>query len=169
MPRFPVVLRGYDQTQVDALIARIEAALRESAGGLTAEDVRRTRFAVVLRGYDQRVVDEALHEYIRRLHARAPLADRPRRPRVHAGWLISWIQSVQFAGAGMRAGYDVRDVDAFLERVIAGLRGTAPPITARDVRECAFRTVRFGHGYDEREVDRFLTQLASALDTPVPR
>lgn len=168
MPRFPVVLRGYDCVQVDELLTRIEAALRDGSG-LTVDDIRRTRFAVVLRGYDQRVVDEALREHIRELQAAAPLPARPRRPRVHPGWLINWIQNAEFSGAGMRTGYDVRDVDAFLDRVIAGLRGTAPPVTARDVRESAFRIVRLGPGYDELEVDRFLAQLAAALEAPVPR
>jgi DivIVA domain-containing protein len=55
-------------------------------------------------------------------------------------------------------------VDAFLDRVVAGMCGAAPPVSARDVRECVFRTVRLGPGYNEPEVDRFLTQLASALE-----
>lgn len=168
MPRFPVVLRGYDRVQVDELLTRVEVALRDRSG-LTADDVRSTRFAVVLRGYDQRLVDETLRECIRELQAIAPIHDRPRRPRVHPGWLMNWIQNVEFSGAGVRAGYDVRDVDAFLDRVIDGLRGAAPPITARDVRESAFRSVRLGPGYDESEVDRFLSQLAAALEAPVPR
>ncbi|MCP9971164.1 DivIVA domain-containing protein [Actinomadura madurae] len=37
-------------------------------------------------------------------------------------------------------------------------------MTARDVRESAFRVVRLGPGYDEHEVDRFLLQLAAALE-----
>jgi DivIVA domain-containing protein len=61
-------------------------------------------------------------------------------------------------------GYDERDVDSFLDRVVAGLRGDAPPVSGRDVRDCRFRTVRLRAGYAEREVDRFLQQLASALD-----
>lgn len=165
MPRFPVVMRGYDRVQVDTLMERIEATLRDG-GELTADEVRETRFDIVLRGYDQRIVDESMYECIRALQAAAPMTQRPRRPRVHPGWLINWIQNAQFTGTrvGLRSGYDVRDVDAFLDRVIAGLRGAAPPITARDIRESAFRTVRIGHGYDEKEVDRFLDQLAAALE-----
>ncbi|GAA2574542.1 DivIVA domain-containing protein [Actinomadura fulvescens] len=136
-----------------------------AAERLTADDVRAVRFDIVLRGYEPRAVDELLQECIRELQAAVPAGGRPgRRPRVHAGWLIGWIQNARFAGAGLRIGYDVRDVDAFLERVIAGLRGTAAPVTARDVREIVFRTVRFGPGYDEREVDAFLIQLAGALE-----
>ncbi|WP_192810104.1 DivIVA domain-containing protein [Actinomadura rudentiformis] len=131
---------------------------------ITADDVRAARFDIVLRGYEPRAVDELLQECIRELQAAAPIGLRPGRGRVHPGWLIGWIQNARFTGARMRTGYDVRDVDAFLERVITGLRGTAPPVTARDVREIVFRTVRFGPGYDEAEVDAFLVQLAGALE-----
>ncbi|NYE12114.1 DivIVA domain-containing protein [Actinomadura citrea] len=161
--RLPVVLRGYDRGQVDALLKRISQALN---GGppVSADEVRRARFTTVLRGYDHRAVDELLRECIRELQARAPIGERPGRTRAQPAWLINWIQNARFSGAGLRPGYDVRDVDAFLERVIAGLRGVAPPVTARDVRESAFRTVRFGPSYDEQEVDRFLLQLAAALE-----
>ncbi|NDU76016.1 DivIVA domain-containing protein [Actinomadura sp. DSM 109109] len=158
-----MVLRGYDRSQVDALLKRISLAL---SGGppMSADDVRGVRFTTVLRGYDHRAVDELLRECIRELQARAPMRERPGRTRARPGWLINWIQNARFSGSGMRPGYDVRDVDAFLERVIAGLRGAAPQVTARDVRESAFRTVRLGPGYDEQEVDRFLLQLAAALE-----
>lgn len=161
--RLPVALRGYDRGQVDDLLERISRALN---GGppVSPDEVRTTRFDIVLRGYEQRVVDELVRECIRELRTVAPRGERPGRPRVHPGWLINWIQNARFSGAGLRSGYDVRDVDAFLDRVVAGLRGVAPPVTARDVRECVFRVVRLGPGYDEQEVDRFLAQLAGALE-----
>ncbi|MGH3389284.1 MAG: DivIVA domain-containing protein [Actinomadura sp.] len=161
MPRYPVAMRGYDRKQVDALLDRI-ANGHDSA--ITADEVRASRFDVVMRGYDRRAVDVALHEAIRRLEA-AARAGRPRpKPSARPSWLIGWVQSSQFTGTRLRPGYDVRDVDTFLARVAAGLRGTAPPVSARDVRESAFRTVRFSPGYDEREVDAFLRRLAAALD-----
>jgi DivIVA domain-containing protein len=162
--RLPVALRGYDRAQVDALLERVTATLRHGQWGLTADDVHGVRFDIVLRGYEQGAVDELLQEAARELRAAGPIGQRAGRARVHHGWLIDWIQSARFPGAGLRAGYDVRDVDAFLDRVIAGLRGTAPPMTARDVRDCTFRSVRLGPGYDEREVDRFLVQLAGAFE-----
>jgi DivIVA domain-containing protein len=159
----PVVLRGYDRKQVDTLLQRISQTL-DGGPPISAEEVRGTRFDVVLRGYDSRAVDELLRECLRELQARAPIAERPGRPRAQPAWLINWIQNARFSGAGLRSGYDVRDVDAFLDRVVAGLRGTAPAVSARDVRESAFRVVRLGPGYDEQEVDRFLVQLAGALE-----
>lgn len=164
MPRFRLALRGYDRAQVDAFLDRVEKALN---GGppLPLDEIRQTRFTGVFRGYARVPVDELLHECLRELRATLPRTDRRGRTRVRAGWLATWIEHASFAGAGLlRPGYDMRDVDALLERVIDGLRGAAPPLTARDVRECAFRTVRLGSGYDEGEVDRFLDQLAAALE-----
>ena len=161
--RLPVSLRGYDRRQVDALLERISGALN---GGppLSADEVLETRFDVVLRGYNPRLADELIRECVRELRMKEPVAKRPGRSRAQPAWLINFIRNARFSGSGLRKGYDVRDVDAFLERVLAGLRGSAPPVTARDVRESAFRVVRFGPGYDEQEVDRFLLQLASALE-----
>ena len=167
MSRFPVVLRGYNRAQVDEVLDRISGVPRAGspqAEPVTADEIRASRFDVATRGYDRRAVDEALHEHIRRLAAAGPRPARPKRPQVRQGWLIDWVQNAQFTGLRMRPGYDVRDVDAFLDRVVAGLRGVSPPVSAADVRECVFRTVRFGPGYAEREVDSFLEQLASALD-----
>ncbi|MFC4906289.1 DivIVA domain-containing protein [Actinomadura gamaensis] len=158
-------LRGYNRAQVDELMGRLRAGMDGGGPPLTAEDVRQARFDVVLRGYDRRVVDAMLQECVLELQATAPSAPpRQRRPRVQHEWLISWIQNVRFPRATPRAGYVMRDVDAFLDRVVAGLRGTQPPVTARDVREVTFRTARFSGAYDEQDVDRFLVQLAEALD-----
>jgi DivIVA domain-containing protein len=167
MSRFPVALRGYNRTQVDALIGRIAAATggdSAPAPAITAGEVRESRFDLAMRGYDRRTVDDALSEHIRRLAATGPRRSRPKRPQVRPGWLIGWVQGAQFTAVRIRTGYDVRDVDAFLDRVVAGLRGVAVPVTARDVRESVFRTVRLAPGYVEREVDTFLSQLASALE-----
>jgi DivIVA domain-containing protein len=146
-----------------------------NAPPITAEEARELRFKVGIRGYDRRIVDGLLSERIRELEAHerggAVYSARHARSRapsrfspVGADWLVGWISSAQFGVVRTRTGYDERDVDDFLTRVVAGLRGDAPPVSARDVRDSKFRTVRFGSGYEEREVDRFLEQLASALD-----
>lgn len=183
MARIPRRSRGYRRAQVDAVLARIERTLNPGPqdGGepapqpITAEQVRGSRFKVALRGYDRRVVDEALAEHIRELEAHerrgAEYSARHARTRVSsrfspvsADWLIDWITTARFGVVWVRPGYDERDVDAFLVRVVAGLQGDAAPVSARDVRESRFRMVRFGTSYAEREVDRFLEQLASALE-----
>lgn len=176
--RIPRRLRGYRRGQVDAVLSRVAGTLGTAAEltgpPITAEETRASRFRLELRGYDRRIVDELLSERIRELvaheqaggynarHARtrAPARFSP----VSADWLVSWITTAQFGVVRVKRGYDERDVDAFLARVVAGLHGDAPPVGGRDVRESRFRTVRFGAAYEEREVDRFLDQLASALD-----
>ncbi len=176
-PRIRRRLRGYRRAQVDAALARIAGTLgtAELTGPpITAEDARGIRFRVELRGYDRRIVDELLGERIRELEAQESLGGysarhaRTRAPArfspVSADWLIAWITTAQFGVVRVKKGYDERDVDAFLARVVAGLQGDAPPVGGRDVRECRFRTVRFGAAYEEREVDRFFDQLASALE-----
>jgi DivIVA domain-containing protein len=65
----PVMLRGYDQREVDEFFARVEAGL---AGGraVTAEAVRQTSFTVVMRGYECQAVDERMLRYVRELERR---------------------------------------------------------------------------------------------------
>jgi DivIVA domain-containing protein len=172
MSSFPVRLRGYDRGRVDEVVSRIEGTLGRvplTGPPLTGRDVREARFAAVFRGYDRRAVDERLLEYIRELAARERGPATPGSVRrvdglPDAGWLVDWIRQARFGVNRLRTGYAEWDVDAFLDRVVAGMCGSAPPVSARDVRECVFRTVRFGPGYNEPEVDRFLTQLASALE-----
>jgi DivIVA domain-containing protein len=172
MPSFPVRLRGYDRWRVDETVRYLEGTLGRApliGPPLTVKDVRAIRFAAIFRGYDRRAVDERLLEYIRELaaHERGPrLPGSVRRVDglPDAGWLVDWIRQSQFGVTRFRSGYAERDVDAFLDRVVAGMCGAAPPVSARDVRECVFRTVRLGPGYNEPEVDRFLIQLASALE-----
>jgi DivIVA domain-containing protein len=180
---FPVRLRGYERARVDEVVARIEANLGRSplAGPLlspplltgpplTSREVREMRFAAVFRGYDRRAVDERLLEYIRELAlsergSRSPGSVRRIDGLPDAGWLVDWIRQSQFGVSRLRRGYLERDVDDFLDRVVAGMVGAAPPVSARDVRDCGFRAVRFRAGYHEPDVDRFLAQLASALET----
>ncbi|GAB3664445.1 hypothetical protein GCM10027589_28520 [Actinocorallia lasiicapitis] len=169
MGRFPLVMRGYFGEEVDALIVRIEATLGRSEDDVpevTSAEVRKAGFASVVRGYDRRAVDEALEEYIRELEA-FERGDRDPYTETVGGqisWLIRWIEDVEFSVTRMRAGYAEKDVDAFLDRVVAGLRGDAPAVSAADARTCVFRSAFLGPGYDELEVDRFLDQLAAALD-----
>lgn len=154
-------------------MARIEGTLGRMpllGPAVGSAEVRKARFKVVFRGYDRRAVDETLLDRVRELEAveRGPLY-RPRHSGdgtmpFEAQWLVDWIQKAEFKAVRMRPGYDIRDVDGFLDRVMAGLLAEAPPVGAQDVRECRFRTVRLGPGYEEQEVDRFLDHLAAALD-----
>ncbi|MEO3782942.1 DivIVA domain-containing protein [Actinocorallia sp. B10E7] len=169
MARFPRVLRGYFAIEVDALLLRIEATLGRSDAPvppITAEELRATKLSVVLRGYDPRAVDGALLEYARELEQLERGEDDPYVETVagQVPWLIRWIEEAEFSTTRLRPGYREKDVDDFLDRVVAGLRGLAPAVFGQDIRECLFGSSFLGAGYDEVEVDRFLDELAAALD-----
>jgi DivIVA domain-containing protein len=73
MPQFEVLLRGYDQDEVDLMVARIEGTLGQAPPAdrpVTAERVRRVNFTVVMRGYDPDAVDHALLGYLLLLERR---------------------------------------------------------------------------------------------------
>ena len=169
MARFPRVLRGYFPTEVDALLLRVEVTLGRAEAPvplITAEELRATELNVVVRGYDPRAVDGALLEYARELEHRERGGSDPHVETVagQVPWLVGWIERAEFSSTRLRPGYHEQDVDEFLDRVVAGLLGQAPPVSGRDIRECVFGSAFFRAGYDEGEVDRFLDELAAALD-----
>lgn len=57
-----------------------------------------------------------------------------------------------------RDGYDVRDVDDFLDEVFTAI-STGRPVP--DIAGARFRPTRFRPGYEVAEVDAFLDELAS--------
>lgn len=60
-------------------------------------------------------------------------------------------------------GYDVDEVDAFLEQVVQALTGRRGRLTADQVRDVAFTASK--HGYRPREVDEFLDRVRRQLST----
>lgn len=85
-----------------------------------------------------------------------------------ASWLetqAARAERVVFRPGRLGMGYREEEVDAFLDRVVATLRGTAAePLTAEQVRRATFATVVFRPGYAIREVDDFLAEMASVLE-----
>lgn len=75
------------------------------------------------------------------------------------------VRSITFSLALMsRNGYDEAEVDAFLDRLEATLRGE-DTLTARDLREVSFTNPGTGRrGYAKDEVDQFLSEAAQALE-----
>jgi DivIVA domain-containing protein len=60
--------------------------------------------------------------------------------------------------------YDEAEVDAYLDRIEATLRGE-DSLTARDLREVEFTHPGLGRrGYTKDEVDEFLTTVAAILE-----
>ncbi|MEU8178976.1 DivIVA domain-containing protein [Microbispora hainanensis] len=84
------------------------------------------------------------------------------------GWLETQavrVERVAFHPGRLGMGYREEEVDAFLDRMVATLRGTAAePLTAEQVRKATFATVVFRPGYAIHEVDGFLAEMANVLE-----
>ncbi|WP_433349770.1 DivIVA domain-containing protein [Microtetraspora malaysiensis] len=75
------------------------------------------------------------------------------------------VERVAFRPGRLGMGYVEGEVDAFLDRVVATLRGTADrPVTAEEIRKATFATVVFKTGYAIADVDAFLAEIADVLD-----
>ncbi|WP_326828643.1 DivIVA domain-containing protein [Streptosporangium sp. NBC_01810] len=75
------------------------------------------------------------------------------------------VERVAFRPGRLGMGYNEDQVDAFLNRVAATLRGTIDrPLTPDDVRGVRFATVMLRPGYAVSEVDGFLADLAGVLE-----
>jgi DivIVA domain-containing protein len=70
-----------------------------------------------------------------------------------------------FTRVRWREGYDMAQVDAFIERLMATVEGryVERPVTADDIRSVIFTPVRLTHGYAVEEVDAFLDTAESSL------
>ncbi|GAA5062942.1 DivIVA domain-containing protein [Thermocatellispora tengchongensis] len=75
------------------------------------------------------------------------------------------VERAAFRAGRLGMGYDEDEVDAFLDRIVATLRGTTEhPVTAEEVRTARFPTVLFRPGYLISEVDGFLADIAGVLE-----
>ncbi|GGL32180.1 DivIVA domain-containing protein [Planomonospora parontospora] len=80
------------------------------------------------------------------------------------------IERVAFRAGRLGMGYDEGEVDVFLDRVAATLRGTTDqPVTPDDVREARFSTVVFRPGYAVSQVDDFLHELVGVVERHLGR
>jgi len=72
--------------------------------------------------------------------------------------------SARFSTTRLRPGYDMEEVDAFLDAVRDTFLGVRqPPLTAEEIRAKQFATTRLRPGYDEEEVDAFLQDVEARL------
>src|SRR5262252_3681965 len=72
--------------------------------------------------------------------------------------------SARFSTTRLRPGYDMEQVDAFLDAVRDTFLGVRhPPLTAEEIRAKWFATTRLRPGYDEEEVDAFLEDVEARL------
>lgn len=66
---------------------------------------------------------------------------------------------VRFTPTRFRAGYDVTEVDDFLDRCDQALSSGDGSVTAQSVLEMRFNPTQFQEGYDMDEVDAFLDDV----------
>lgn len=142
-PRFTVAIRGYDRAQVDAYCAGVEAA--PAGGGQVPA------FDIVLRGYDPREVDAWIRSRATTRPGGAAGPDVLRLAGRPAG--------ERFPRVRMREGYDIGEVDTFVEHIRATLSTT---LTAAEVQAVQFTTVRLRLGYDMQAVDEWLDAVQAA-------
>lgn len=150
--------RGYQESQVDAFLDRIEATLL-GQDNLTGKDVRDVRFSRPLigrRGYDETEVDAFLGQIEQQLSG--PMRSMPT--------IKSWKDLRQLrippAAPGQR-GYRTAQVDRMLEEIGVALDGMLGA-TADEVMKARFSyALLSGQGYDTSFIDELLPQLADEL------
>ncbi len=151
---FTVVLRGYDMSQVDRLLGRVDAALASSDEALQAsarELLRSPDLTVVLRGYARDEVEKAVNDRLNRLGSTGP------------GWAPSTPRAPSMFVVTLR-GYDMAQVDDAFARTDAALQSDDPfaRAWARDsLREASF-AVRL-RGYARADVDRAVQERLQRL------
>jgi DivIVA domain-containing protein len=177
--RFPRVMgmrSGYDPVEVDALIGRIESTLGRGSHAVepvTADEIRTATFRPKRGGYHETAVDFALEAFVVALETQAKRPVRlamaePTGELVREEWFeaqAARVERVAFRPGRMGTGYNEDEVDAFLDRIVATLRGTTEyPLTAKEVREATFPTVLLRTGYLIADVDSFLSGVADVLE-----
>ena len=74
-------------------------------------------------------------------------------------------QGPLFTPVRLREGYNMEQVDDFVDRVMATVNGLPVdrPVTPREIRKVKFTPVRLTEGYDVEEVDNFLDEAEGWL------
>jgi DivIVA domain-containing protein len=172
--RYPRVSRwrkGYHRRQVDAFVSNVEVSLSGMTPMPTATDIRRAGFELRRGGYDTKAVDTALDELESRVLAvqRMSAGRRSRRdPTADAAVLRDELSGPYMRrfprAAALRRGYDLDDVDDFVDRVLGAFQDEGPdghPLAVDDVRSVVFRPRR--GGYREDAVDDALDHVVEHL------
>ena len=77
------------------------------------------------------------------------------------------LRAVRLTPTKFREGYDMAQVDAFLDRAAAALdehqRGQVPSLSPDDVENVKFAATKFREGYDQDETDDLLDRVIRTL------
>jgi DivIVA domain-containing protein len=159
--------KGYHRRQVDQFVNNVEVSLSGMIPMPTATEVRRAGFELRRGGYRTSAVDEALDVLEARVLAVQQMsAGRRGRPDPAGDAAVlrdelsgSYMHRFDRA-SGWRRGYDMDDVDDFVDRVLVSLDGGAA-MSVDDVRSVSFRPRR--GGYREAAVDDALDHVVEHL------
>lgn len=154
-------LPGYRIQDVDSFVDGVLAALR-SGEPPAAEDVRVVTFPVTKwrPGYATQDVDRLIGELTQALRGLGPDAGVPQAVRR----LADRIRNCRFGTTRQGGGYDEKDVDEFLDRIVGSLirgeRGTLQQLAG----EARFATVKkLRPGYKMADVEALLASVERAL------
>lgn len=166
-PRAGRLRKGYHRRQVDAFLDHVEVLL----GGLfpppTAAEIRQAGFELVRHGYAIGEVDAYLDSLEEKVLT-AQGARSGRRGKADPGREAAFLREElsapymkRFPRSGtLRRGYQVDDVDEFVDRIVAALDG-GEPVTLDEARQVPFRPKR--GGYREDAVDDAMDRVVEHL------
>jgi len=176
-PHEKFLTKGYNRAQVDDFFANARLAYERpalDADAMSSFDVRRAAFDLAYRGYKTAAVDAALD----RLEAAFAVRARDEFVRTHGQqeWMARLAHSAQVLYPRLRRplgqrfsqpakasrGYDAREVDSLLNRLIAFF-DSGQTLTPDDVRSAVFRRRGRRGAYDERVVDAYLARVVDIL------
>jgi DivIVA domain-containing protein len=171
-PRTSRWRRGYHRRQVDEFLAKVELSLQGSLPPMASADIRRAGFELVRHGYTVQLVDAHLDKLEERVLV-VEAETSGRRGRTDPESDIQFLRD-QLGQAYMRRfprsrmlrrGYDLDEVDAFVDRVLARFEAQndneARHLTVEDVRKTGFKPRR--GGYAEESVDEMLDRVVELL------
>jgi len=169
-PRAGRLHRGYHRKQVDEFVNHVELALGGAMPPPSAAEVREAGFELVRGGYATAEVDRALDAVEQRVLVAQAAGRRGRSdPDNEVAFLKGELTAPymqRFPRArGLRRGYDIDDVDAFIDQVLVTLDVRDPiagdpndsRISVDMVRSAPFRSCR--GGYREDAVDQMLDRV----------
>lgn len=176
-PNVSFVRKGYHRAQVDQFFEQARAAYERPAlddHHMSAFDVHRAAFDMVRHGYKTAAVDAALD----RLEAAFATRARDQFVRAHGqqAWMAQLAERAQVLYPRLRrplgqrfrppvdsrAGYDAREVDALLNRLIAFF-DSGQPLAPENLRHATFRKRGKRGAYDERTVDAYIARAVDVL------
>lgn len=180
LPRVGFFARGYDVTQVDAVLEAARRAtadasdVRRRAGGRgirEARDVRGAAFRMRRRGYEPAAADRMLDKLEDTLAARADSSSARSAEELAATLRprLARPAGTRFARAKrLHRGYRATEVDQLLARLARTLDDDGAPRPASGlerstVRGAVFSSARGGKAYDARVVDAYLDRVLDYL------